>query len=77
MARDEHCKCQMQHICDETMFKAESANQDRCDLTLKYWWDHLGTTNSIASPCSCTASTMWQQLMASQKRRGRRVAEYQ
>ena len=36
MARDERCKCQKQHTCDENMFKADSANQDRCDLTLKF-----------------------------------------
>ena len=35
MARDERCKCQEQHICDKTLFKADSANQSRCDSALK------------------------------------------
>ena len=63
MARDEHCKCQEQHICDKGLFKADSANQSRCGSTLEYWWENIRTTSSIASASSCMASTLEQQLM--------------
>ena len=67
MAGDECCKCQEQHIYDKTLFKADSANQARRDSTLKYWWDHLTTTSSVAHASSCRGSTLERQFMPFQQ----------